>query len=77
MCALAINDDAECFIGPHGPWLMINDLLRVARWRARPQLRDEAKRDEMEGTVIIGEVMGNSVECGEGNSNGARSRLTT
>lgn len=46
MCALAINDDAECFIGPHGPWLMINDLLRVARWRARPQLRDEAKRDE-------------------------------
>lgn len=49
LAAWAINDGVECFIGPHGLWLLMDDLLRVAKWRARPQLRGETKRDEMEG----------------------------
>lgn len=70
MRALAINDGVEGSIGPHGPWMTIDDLLRVAKWRARTRLRGEAKRDEMERTEIVGQSDGNSFECGDGNGNG-------
>jgi hypothetical protein len=60
MSALAINDGVECSIGPHGPWRAVDDLLRVAKWRASARVRGETRRDEMERTEIIGQSDGNS-----------------